>query len=253
MGTLSSVSIEPRGDPGTQLRIGTAGWAIPKQHSSAFPADGGGLRRYAAVFNAVEINSTFYRVHRASTFERWADNVPDDFRFSVKVPKLISHEKRLVGAGREFESFVSSLSVLGSKLGPLVLQLPPKLAYDEATTTAFLDAARGTGAIELVIEPRHETWFRPDAQALLEAYGIARVGADPERAPGALQPGGSRHVTYLRLHGSPRVYFSAYDDTFIAGICETLTATDGPAWCIFDNTASGAASVSRIPSMKASS
>lgn len=234
-------SVSTQSAAGVAPRIGTAGWAIPKQYSSAFPADGGGLSRYAAVFNAVEINSTFYRVHRASTFERWADNVPDDFRFSVKVPKLISHEKRLVGAGQEFESFVLSLSVLGPKLGPLVLQVPPKLAYDEATTTAFLDAARGTGAIELVIEPRHETWFRPDAQALLEAYGIARVGADPERAQGALQPGGSRHVTYLRLHGSPRVYFSAYDDTFIEAIRETLAATDGPAWCIFDNTASGAA------------
>jgi uncharacterized protein YecE (DUF72 family) len=193
------------------------------------------------VFNATEINSTFYSVHRPSTYERWHDSVPDDFRFSVKVPKSISHEKRLVAVGHELAEFASSLSGLGHKLGPLLLQLPPKLVYDEAVVRAFLDEAGSIGTWPLVIEPRHATWFESAADALLEAYGIARMGADPERASGALRPGGARSLTYLRLHGSPRVYFSSYDDAFIGGIIEMLDGSGGPTWCIFDNTASGAA------------
>lgn len=223
------------------MRIGTAGWAIPKAHAEAFSATGSGLTRYASVFNTTEINSTFYRVHRPSTFERWHDSVPEDFRFSVKVPKTISHEKRLVAVGHEFEEFASSLSGLGHKLGPLLLQLPPKLVYDEAVVRAFLDEVGRIGSWPLVIEPRHETWFESAAGALLQAYGIARVGADPERASDALRPGGSRSLKYLRLHGSPRVYFSSYDDAFIRKIRDILDRTGSPTWCIFDNTASGAA------------
>ena len=72
-------------------RIGCAGWSIPKAHAGAFPAVGTALERYAQVFDCVEINSSFYRSHRPSTYERWAASVPDHFRFSVKMPKQITH------------------------------------------------------------------------------------------------------------------------------------------------------------------
>jgi uncharacterized protein YecE (DUF72 family) len=238
---MDSLSIRPGAALRSGVRIGTAGWAIPKAHADAFPSAGIGITRYASVFNATEINSTFYRVHRPSTFERWHDSVPEDFRFSVKVPKTISHEMRLVGVGHEFEEFASSLSGLGHKLGPLLLQLPPKLVYDEAVVRTFLDEVGRIGSWQLVIEPRHATWFASAVDALLVAYGIARVGADPERASGALRPDGSRSVTYLRLHGSPRVYFSSYDDAFLGRIRGILHRVGSVAWCIFDNTASGAA------------
>jgi uncharacterized protein YecE (DUF72 family) len=236
--------VVPAFDPGSRavvLRIGTAGWAIPRDHAQSFPTEGSGLTRYSAVFNATEINSTFYRSHRTSTFQRWHDTVPDGFCFSVKVPKIISHELRLVEAGRAFGDFASSLAGLGRKLGPLLLQLPPKLAYQEDVVRAFLESVKLEGPWELVVEPRHETWFGADPEALLRAYGVARVGADPERVPHALSPGGSRALTYLRLHGSPRVYFSSYDDAAIDAACVQLHKAPGPAWCIFDNTASGAA------------
>jgi len=222
------------------VHIGTAGWAIPKAHAGSFPEQGTGLARYAQIFNAAEINSTFYRPHRASTFERWRDSVPDEFRFAVKVPKSITHEQMLVGAGRDFAAFASSLSGLGDRLGPLLLQLPPKLAFDPIVIEAFLSEASDTGQ-SLVLEPRHASWSSAEADDLLARFDVARVGADPERFAGAGKPGGASKLGYLRLHGSPRIYFSSYGEDVIAALSEQMRRHPGPIWCIFDNTASGAA------------
>lgn len=223
------------------LFVGTAGWAIPNAHARDFPSDGTGLQRYAAVFNAVEINSTFYRTHRSGTFERWRDSVPDGFRFSVKVPKAITHEHRLIDAERAFGDFVLSVAALGDRLGPLLLQLPPKFAFDRSGIEQFLKSVSELGKWSLMLERRHASWFSNEADDLLRAANIARVGADPQRVPGALLPVGARHSTYLRLHGSPCTYFSSYDDEYLGAISSQLGSAIGPRWCIFDNTASGAA------------
>ena len=76
------------------IRIGTAGWTVPKAVAHAFPGEGGHLARYAGRLDAVEINSSFYRPHRPATYARWAECVPKDFRFAVKVPRLVTHELR---------------------------------------------------------------------------------------------------------------------------------------------------------------
>src|ERR1700735_1262435 len=81
--------------PAQEIRIGTAGWSIPKYCAGEFPVGGSGLERYAARFNCTEINSSFYRPHRRTTYERWAHSVPAGFRFAVKLPKAITHERRL--------------------------------------------------------------------------------------------------------------------------------------------------------------
>ena len=120
--------------------VGTAGWSIPRQHAEEFPDGASALERYATRFAGAEINSTFYRSHRHDTYRRWGATVPDGFRFAVKVPKAITHEKRLVGAEGDFAKFVSEISNLGSTLGPVLLQLPPKL---EASVTAFLSPGSG--------------------------------------------------------------------------------------------------------------
>jgi uncharacterized protein YecE (DUF72 family) len=88
------------------IQIGTAGWSIARDASRAFPSEGTGLERYSAVFSCAEINSSFHRPHRASTWEKWRDSVPAAFRFSVKVPKTISHEARLVGAEKQIQAFL---------------------------------------------------------------------------------------------------------------------------------------------------
>jgi uncharacterized protein YecE (DUF72 family) len=228
----------------SSIRIGTAGWNIPKEHVPAFSAEGTHLERYARVFNAVEINSSFYRPHQRATYERWAASVPDNFRFAVKVPKAITHERRLKDAADLLDRFLAEVAGLGVWLGPLLLQLPPSLPFQQGTSDAFLAELRHRFAGALVCEPRHPSWFTDDVDGLLQEHRIARVAADPAPVPGAGEPAGWRNLSYYRLHGSPRIYYSPYAPDALARIADCLaadTAMGFESWCIFDNTAAFAA------------
>ena len=224
--------------------IGTAGWSIPKEHAAAFPVAGSHLERYAATFNAVEVNSSFYRPHRPTTYERWAASVPDGFRFAVKVPKAITHERRLRDVGDPLERFLSEVSGLGPKPGPLLVQLPPSLPFETGTSDGFLHELRKQVAGGIVCEPHHRSWFAPEIDRLLDELRIARVAADPAPVAGAGEPGGWRGLRYYRLHGSPRIYYSPYSEDVLAATAERLVhdaAAATQSWCIFDNTAAFAA------------
>ncbi len=222
--------------------IGTAGWSIPGQFAAHFPDKGSGLERYAARFTGVEINSSFYRPHRQATWKRWAASVPQEFRFAVKMPQAISHERRLVDCDDILATFLEAASGLGDKLAVLLLQLPPNFRYDAELFDDFVGMVRAATAVNLVCEPRHPSWFEPAADTALECLKVARVAADPARVPAAVEPGGWRDLTYRRLHGSPHIYRSAYGDQRLAAIaCDIADERGHPSWCIFDNTASGAA------------
>lgn len=223
------------------LRIGTAGWNIPRASAQEFPETGSGLQRYATRFRAAEINVTFYRLPRPQTLSRWTAEVPDGFSFAVKVPKAITHERRLVGTAELLEAFLSGIRHLGAKLGPLLIQLPPSLAYDTSASGFFgLLRARHEGPV--VCEPRHVSWFGDEPSALMLEHRISRVAADPARHPEGEVPGGWPGLVYFRLHGSPRMYFSAYGTSRLTALAQQLLSSGAPeVWCIFDNTASGAA------------
>jgi uncharacterized protein YecE (DUF72 family) len=224
--------------------VGCAGWSLPEAVRPAFPAEGTHLQRYAARLPAVEINSSFYRPHRPTTYARWAAGVPEHFRFSVKVPRTITHERRLVGTEDLLDGFLAEAGALGGRLGCLLVQLPPSLAYDPPTAEAFLAALRERYAGAAVLEPRHPSWFDPPAAELLRRHRIGRVGADPARVPAAAEPGGWPGTAYFRLHGSPRIYYSAYDEPFLdalAGRLRDVARHADGVWCVFDNTALGAA------------
>jgi uncharacterized protein YecE (DUF72 family) len=226
------------------IRIGTAGWSIPKQHAAAFPSVGSHLQRYGAVLNAVEINSSFYRPHRRTTYERWAASVPESFRFAVKMPRSITHEHRLTDVEDLLDRFLSEVAGLGPALGPLLVQLPPKLAYTHGISDRFLSTLRARTAGALVCEPRHPSWFTPEVDGLLVEHRIARVAADPAPVPGAGEPGGWSGLVYWRLHGSPQIYHSPYSEAAVAEVAERLTraaSRGAESWCIYDNTAAFAA------------
>ena len=225
----------------SKLRIGTAGWQLPADVRDRFAEAPSGLARYATRFACVEINSTFYRSHRQTTYERWVAATPENFRFAVKAPKTITHERRLVETADLISGFLAETAALGVKRGPVLIQLPPKLAFDPAAGD-FLNTFRDLYDGEAAIEPRHATWFTEEVDALLQAFRIARVAADPPRAPGDGAPGGWTGLAYWRLHGSPRIYYSAYEEAMLQDLRRTLDAAPGQAWCIFDNTTSGAAS-----------
>lgn len=228
------------------LYIGTAAWAIPKTSEALFPKAGSQLERYARVFPAVEINSSFYRPHRRATYERWAASVPDTFRFSVKVPKTITHVQRLRDADDVLATFLDACTGLGDKLGALLVQLPPSLVFEPDVEVFFVRLRERFGG-RVAFEPRHASWFEDEAAlAMLDCHGIARVAADPPRHARDGAPGGFRGFHYMRLHGTPRVYYSAYLPNALEGLADTLKNSEVDTWCIFDNTALGHATTDAL-------
>ncbi len=192
----------------------------------------------------MEINSSFYRPHRHATYARWAASVPPGFRFAVKLPREITHRRKLVAVTEPLEQFLSEVAALGDALGPLLVQLPPSLPFQAATVETFLETLRARFDRAVVCEPRHATWFTDTVDALLSRFRIARVAADPALVPLAAEPGGWMGVIYRRLHGSPRIYYSPYSTDYLETTAQLLrdaAAVTEEAWCIFDNTALGEA------------
>ena len=200
--------------------------------------------RCAARFGAVEINSSFYGPHRHTTYVRWKETVPPAFRFSVKVPKTITHDRRLVGVRRLLTAFLDQVTGLGDKLGCLLVQLPGSLEFRPRVARDFFAALRAKHAGPVIVEPRHASWFTPEVDRLLEEFRVARAAADPAVVPAAAAPGGWRGIAYYRLHGSPRMYYSSYGEDYLRALARQLRALARkqiPVWCIFDNTAYGVA------------
>jgi uncharacterized protein YecE (DUF72 family) len=225
-----------------QLYIGCAGWAVPKASSGRFPEDGSHLQRYAQVFNGVEINSSFYRSHQPATYARWAASVPDDFRFAVKMPRTISHQARLLECDTILQAFLGEVHQLDSKLGCLLLQLPPSLAYSASVALPFFELLRRLHQGPVACEPRHASWFVRAVNRRLKDHGISRVAADPARLPRAAVPAGDPSMQYLRLHGSPQIYYDSYSEATLRRISIKLRRPASHTvqrWCIFDNTALG--------------
>ncbi len=232
------------GEPQAPWRIGCAGWSLPRALWGEFQAEGSHLERYARGFDSVEIDTSFHRPHRRETYERWAASTPAGFRFAVKLPKVVTHERRLVDTTLPLEEFLAQVEGLGDRLGVLVVQLPPSLAFDAAVLRRFLAALRRRHAGAVALEPRHRTWFTPQADALLAGFEVARVLADPVLFDEAAAPGGWPGLVYLRLHGSPRRYWSAYDNALLERLALRLRLAKeegAQCWCIFDNTAGGEA------------
>ena len=231
--------------------IGTAGWSIARDAADSFPAEGSSLERYAARFSGVEINSSFHRPHRASTWARWGESVPADFRFAAKLPKTITHQAKLAGCDALVDAFLAEAGALGPRLAILLVQLPPKLVFEPTLVGDFLRGLSAKSAARIACEPRNPSWFDGAADALLAELGIARVAADPAVVPAAAEPGGWPGLRYWRLHGSPVIYRSAYGPERVAGYAARLRGdgTDagaGETWCMFDNTASSAATADAL-------
>ena len=226
------------------IYVGCAGWNVPPHEKHRFAVDGSHLARYAGCFSAVEINSSFYQVHRAETYARWAASVPAGFRFSVKFPKVITHERRLKNVRKMLTPFIDTVTQLDDKLGALLLQLPPSFEFERRRATAFFKLLRSLHMGTVVLEPRHATWFHAKAVDLCKAFGVGYVVADPAPVEGADALEVWTDIVYFRLHGSPRMYFSSYSPEYLESLAARLKeiAVRGiPVWCIFDNTGMGTA------------
>lgn len=224
------------------IYLGCAGWSISRIYAAQLAGEGSHLQRYARQLTAVEINSSFYRPHRPATYARWAGAVPPGFRFSVKLPRAISHERRLVDCAQALAEFFAQCTALGPALGCVLVQLPPSLAFEPLLVERFMADVRKVYPGPVALEARHPSWV--EAAPLMEQLQVALVAADPARFALDAQPRGWPGLAYWRLHGSPRTYFSDYPSTWLQTLAPQLLARDeagAATWCIFDNTAGDAA------------
>jgi uncharacterized protein YecE (DUF72 family) len=229
-------------DPG-KVRIGISGWTYKPWRGVFYPED---LKQkheleYASkTFNSIEINGTFYSLQRPTSFERWAAETPDDFVFSVKAPRFITHIRRLKDAKAPVANFLASgIFNLGSKLGPILWQLPPNFIFrPEVLEDFFLLLPHDTENASAVarkhdkwmsgrtalksdakrplrhaMEIRHTSFVTPEFINLLRQYDVALVVADTVEWPRLMDL--TSDFVYVRLHGSEVLYVSGYEDADI--------------------------------------
>lgn len=226
----------------SRIRVGLAGWNNPPAKRGERDPGQTHLSYYAAHFSCVEINSSFYRPHQSATYTRWRDETPEPFRFSVKMPRSITHESGLKRCAAEVAGFYEDVVHLQPKLAAILVQLPPSLEYSGRTVRAFFNIVPSLRGTRVVCEPRHSTWFTSAAQNTLREMSVSRAAADPVRSPGADTPGGTPRFAYFRWHGSPRPYYSKYSQGQLRVFAEAAMRTKAKeTWCIFDNTAQYAA------------
>jgi uncharacterized protein YecE (DUF72 family) len=220
------------------LHIGCAGWQVPKTLADDFGGEGTHLQRYAHRVGVVEVNSSFYKEHRHKTWAKWHHETPDGFRFAVKAPRWLTHDQGLKGT-QGLDAFLEQIGGLGHKLGPVLLQLPPKLAFEPETMRAFFASLRTRHSGPVVCEPRHASWLTEEADAFLEEYRVARPEVDPSRHAGDDEPGGWPGLRYIRLHGSPQRFYSEYEEPWLREMAQQLRAfaREAETWCLFNNTA----------------
>lgn len=226
-----------------QTRIGLAGWSeAVGRYGTLLPKTAGegatGLQRYAATFDFVEINSSFYRQIRPATYEKWAAEVPDGFAFSVKMHRLLTHYTRLKNT-KLLEDFFGSVSGLGRKLVVVLVQLPPTLVFDREVAGRFFEALRMLYRGCVVCEPRHVSWSGYEAGDLLAKHSVGRVLTEiPADGADVWRDATPQIPLYVRLHGTPRKYYSSYSGEDLDRLARFLAGHEGRRrYVIFDNTA----------------
>ena len=187
--------------------LGCPMWAEPSWRGSFAPRGGAAndaLAHYASVFNTVEGNTTFYSLPSPESVARWREATPPEFRFCFKVPRVVTHDARLVDADGTMETFLERMAPLGDRLGPLMVQLPPSFGPDRlAVVDRFL--GRFAAGREVAVELRHRGFFddpqaSAEADAVLRSHRCERIVMDTR----ALRAGDPRHPKVVAArHAKP--------------------------------------------------
>ncbi|QQR39392.1 DUF72 domain-containing protein [Devosia rhizoryzae] len=242
-----------------EVRTGTAGWVFEPWRGTFFPqglVQKKELSYAASHLTTIEINATFRANQKPASFQKWASETPENFKFSIKGPQLVTHIRRLKNCRQELANFFASGPLaLGNQLGPFVWQLPPNLAFDPQVLSDFLEllprdsasylalaseadgaksepylGASDIGPIRHAIEPRHKSFDDPAANALFAQHNVARVIADTLENPG-------RELTadfaYCRLQGPAREAASGYEDADIASWAKEIATWREPGRDVF--------------------
>lgn len=226
---------------GKRLYVATSGWYYDHWKGPFYPEDlpkNRFLEYYSERFNTVEINNSFYRLPEESTIAEWRDKTPDDFAFSVKASRLITHIKRLKDPGRTLPNFLDRIKAFGDKLGPILFQLPPKWNVNTERLREFLDALPKDN--RYTFEFRDISWFTPKVYDMLAEYNAALCMYDFNHV---LSP---RKLTadfaYMRLHGPNGPYRGQYTDEVLEDWADAFTEwfkDVDEIYCYFDNDEAG--------------
>jgi uncharacterized protein YecE (DUF72 family) len=236
--TRAALSILP-----VTVFIGTSGWHYPHWRPRFYPAKLSTpkwLSFYSERFATVEVNNAFYRLPEKETFAKWRDETPDDFVVAVKVSRYITHVRRLRDSAEPVSLFMERATALGSRLGPILLQLPPNLRCDPAGLEATLSAFGGQARI--AVEARHSSWFHEEVRAVLESHGGALCLADG--GPVDVPLWRTADWSYVRFHqgrGRPApCYTRSALDPWAEKIVSTWKSSED-VFCYFNNDTNGCA------------
>ncbi|HEU0051467.1 MAG TPA: DUF72 domain-containing protein [Patescibacteria group bacterium] len=213
--------------------IGTSGWQYKHWNKRFFPEDLPRIKQLwylSRKFDTVELNTTFYHFARSDTFLKWANEVPSRFVFSVKMNRLFTHFKRLkldVKTKRDLHVFLGQTALLGNKLGPVLIQLPPSFKADIGLLAAFIkqltiEAKKLRVAFKFAIEFRHETWFTSAVYTLLKKEKIALVITNSPHWPFVIMK--TAPFVYIRFHGRSELFASNYTNKELREWAEKLRA-----------------------------
>ena len=204
-----------------RLFIGTSGWTYSSWKGLFYPEDLPSRRYlefYAGEFDSAEVNYSFYHLPRLSTYEKWVAQVPEQFVFSLKSSRFITHVKRLVNVEEPWTRFVQNALVLGHHLGPVLLQFPPSFRCDRKRLAAFLKISQRpvseSHPVKLVFEFRHDSWFTEEIFSLLHQHNAALCIADSLRYPRTDKV--TADFVYIRFHGRRQLFASKYTDEELA-------------------------------------
>ncbi len=228
------------------FHVGTSGWSYPHWLGVLYPEGTRSsefLEVYVQRFDCVELNASFYRLPKEATVRGWLRRTPEGFRFCLKMSRLVTHLKRLAEVeGRPLANFFQRFEPLRPRLGPVLVQLPPSLAFEAGRVQAFFALLRERHAEHrYALEARHKSWFEETALDLLEQYGVALVIADSGgRFPSAETV--TADFVYLRFHGPADLYRSNYPDEMLADYARKVRdwlAQGLEVWAFFNNDVGG--------------
>ena len=227
--------------PSGRARVGCSGWQYKHWRGDFYPSDlpqAKWFEHYAARFDTVEINNTFYRLPERTTFSSWARRAPTKFEFAVKASRFLTHMKKLKDPEEPIDRLFSRMRALGSHLGPVLYQLPPGWKVDVERFSAFLDALPRDA--RHVIEFREPSRYSPEILRLMERHRVALClhdmpGSATERA--RIGP-----FVYVRFHGAGSKYSGGYSERRLRGWAEWLNEqrdAHGDVYAYFNNDVGG--------------
>ena len=220
------------------IKLPVPKYKFPKAYQNASR-----LTYYSTLFNSIEINSSFYKIPMPATVARWRTSVHDNFRFTFKLFRAVTHEKDLKYDPDLIPKFLEAIAQTGTKNGCILVQLPPKLT--NASTPGLehllnaLKLSDSTGLWNVAVEFRHKSWYTDETYDLLQAYGCSLVMQDMPTCATPLRESTSK-VTYVRFHGPTGNYRGSYTDDFLreyAGYIQDWLTEGKTVYVYFNNTA----------------